>query len=81
MILLSKFAKALVSAMKITAAHLHMLKTDMHIDVSTIHVIMLCNLETNVFLKVLHLIHTEINVAFIKLLIVDKKELSKKGIL
>lgn len=31
MILLSKFAKALVSAMKIAAARLHMLKTDMHI--------------------------------------------------
>lgn len=31
MILLSKFAKALVSAMKIAAVHLHMLKIDMHI--------------------------------------------------
>lgn len=31
MILLSKFAKALVSAMKIAAARLHTLKTDIHI--------------------------------------------------
>jgi len=33
MILLSKFAKALVSAMKIIAVHLHMLKIDMHIAI------------------------------------------------